>query len=69
MTGNRAVQPQGYWTSSLYVLNNTRCPAVLTENLFQDNREDVAFLLSPSGREAIARLHVRGIVEYIKSRG
>jgi len=69
VTGNRAVQPQGYWTSSLYVLNNTRCQAVLTENLFQDNREDVAFLLSPSGREAIARLHVRGIVEYIKSRG
>lgn len=66
VTGNRAVQPQGYWTSSLYVLNNTRCPAVLTENLFQDNREDVAYLLSPRGRDAIVGLHLEGIKEYIK---
>nr|DAT77576.1 MAG TPA: MurNAc-LAA [Caudoviricetes sp.] len=25
---------------------DTKCPAVLTENLFQDNKEDVEFLLS-----------------------
>ena len=36
---------QKYWPQSLYVLNNTNCPAVLTENLFQDNKKDVDYLL------------------------
>lgn len=58
---------QKYWEQSLYVLNRTACPAVLTENLFQDNREDVAFLLSDAGRHAIARLHIEGIIKYIES--
>jgi N-acetylmuramoyl-L-alanine amidase len=43
---------------------DTRCPAVLTENLFQDNRQDVDFLLSPAGREAIIDLHFRAISAY-----
>lgn len=47
------------------ILAGSRCRAVLTENLFQDNREDVDFLLSPSGRDAIAALHVKGITDYI----
>jgi N-acetylmuramoyl-L-alanine amidase len=45
------------------VLRNTWCPAVLTENLFQDNKEDVDFLLSDEGRQAIVDLHVRTIDE------
>lgn len=48
------------------ILTNTRCPAVLTENLFQDNRRDVDYLLSKAGQEAIADLHVRGIKEACK---
>lgn len=50
-----------------YVIKHTLCPAVLTENLFQDNRQDVDFLLSPKGKEAITMLHVEGIINYIKS--
>lgn len=65
VTGNRATPAAGYWEQSLYVLNNTYCPAVLTENLFQDNREDVDWLLSAEGREAVVRLHVEGIKDYI----
>ena len=57
---------QKYWPQSLYVLNSTNCPAVLTENLFQDNKEDVAFLLSDTGRHVIARLHIEGIMSYIQ---
>lgn len=49
-----------------YVLTKTHCPAVLTENLFQDNKEDVDFLLSDEGRHAIVRLHLEGIINYIK---
>lgn len=56
---------QKYWPQNLFVLNNTKCPAVLTENLFQDNKKDVDFLLSDEGRHQIVRLHVEGIIKYI----
>ena len=49
-----------------YILRKTSCPAVLTENLFQNNRDDVAFLLSDKGRGAIINLHVEGILNYLK---
>lgn len=58
---------QKYWPQNLYVLNNTQCPAVLTENLFQDNLDDVGFLLSDEGRQVIERIHVEGIIRYIES--
>lgn len=57
---------QKYWPQSLYVLNYTQCPAVLTENLFQDNKDDVDYLLSDLGRHQIARLHVEGIIKYME---
>ena len=50
----------------LYVLKNTICPAVLTENFFQDNKSDVEYLLSNKGFHEIVRLHVEGILNYIK---
>lgn len=51
--------------SGFYILKHTKCPAVLTENLFQDNREDVEFLLSEEGKRAIISLHVCGIMKYL----
>ena len=51
--------------SQFYILRHTNCPAVLTENLFQDNREDVEFLLSEEGKRAIVSLHVWGIMKYL----
>lgn len=53
--------------AKLYVLTKTKCAAVLTENLFQDNKEDVDFLLSEEGMHAIERLHVEGIVDFIEN--
>lgn len=47
------------------ILYNTRCAAVLTENLFQDNICDVCFLLSDEGRETITAIHVDGIKNYV----
>lgn len=49
----------------LYILRKTTCPAVLTENMFMDNKEDVEYLLSE--KQTIIDLHVNGIVEYINS--
>lgn len=47
------------------ILYNTLCPAVLTENLFQDNITDVDYLLSEKGRKEIVDLHVDGILSYL----
>lgn len=52
--------------SNFYVIYHTKCPAVLTENLFQDNEEDVAFLTSEKGVNAIVDLHVNGIIKYFE---
>lgn len=49
------------------VLTGTKCPAVLTESLFQDNKADVDFLLSKEGHDAVVQLHVNGVESYIKS--
>jgi len=51
--------------SAFYVLKHTLCPAVLTENLFMDNKEDCRFLLSSKGRQAIINLHIEGLIEYL----
>lgn len=53
--------------SGFYILKQTKCPAVLTENLFQDNKEDVDFLLSEEGKRAIVDLHVQGITDYLNN--
>ncbi len=50
---------------NFYLLRHTSCPAVLTENLFMDNQDDVAFLESEEGAAAIVRLHVEGIIQYL----
>lgn len=55
------------WEEGFYILRKTVCPAVLTENFFQDNKDDVEYLLSAEGRSAIVATHVNGIVNYINA--
>lgn len=50
------------------ILKSTLCPAVLTENFFMDNKDDVNFLLSEEGCDAIVRCHVEGIIQYVDPR-
>ena len=50
---------------NFFIIRHTSCPAVLTENLFMDNREDVAFLESEEGAAAIVSLHIDGILQYL----
>ena len=52
--------------SNLYMLKKTICPAVLTENFFQDNKDDVDFLTSEEGFNQIVKLHVDGITRFVK---
>ena len=56
-----------YWQKNLAICRDTHCPAVLTENFFQDNKKDVEFLLLPQGKQAITQLHVDGIMNYLNS--
>ncbi len=53
------------WT----ILYRSKCGAVLTENFFMDNRADADWLRSDAGFDAIVRLHVDGIMEYLKQNG
>lgn len=52
--------------AGFYMLRHTPCAAVLTENFFQDNQEDVRFLTSPAGFEAVVNVHVDGLLTYLK---
>ena len=66
LQGNRVVPKENYWTSNFYILKNTPCPAVLTENMFQDNLDDVAFLKSDEGKDTIVQLHLNAIKKYLE---
>lgn len=49
------------WEENFYILRNTKCPAVLSENFFMDNREECEFLLTDEAIERIALVHFRAI--------
>ena len=51
--------------SDFAILKKTACPAVLTENGYQDCEESLLFLESNEGKEAIIELHVDGILDFI----
>lgn len=53
--------------ANFYILTKTMCPAVLVECMFQDNKSDVEYLLSPVGRHAVERTLVEGILKYVES--
>lgn len=60
---------QLFWMQNLAICRDTICPAVLTENFFQDNKEDVEFLLSSEGKRQVIQIHVDGIINYLKAIG
>lgn len=49
------------YESNFTILYKSKCPAILTENLFQDNKVDCKFLMSEQGREVITQIHVNAI--------
>lgn len=61
----RVPDPQhSYWPGNFTVLNKTSMPAVLVENMFQDNKNDVEFLTSTEGKEILADIMIKGICDY-----
>lgn len=61
----RQMPGKEYWVQNLAICRDSNCPAVLTENFFQDNKEDVEFLLSPEGKRMVAQIHIEGIMKYL----
>lgn len=55
------------WEANFAVLKNTKCPAIITENFFMDNKKDVLYLLSKKGKDAIVKTHIDAIVRYAES--
>lgn len=72
LIGNRFVPTEKYWTwnwtvNDIGILKKSNCPAVLTENMFMDNKSDCEFLLTEYGKQTMVDLHVNAIIKYIKS--
>ena len=68
---NEVLIPKGFINrglkeSGFTILTKTKCAAVLTENLFQDNKTEVDYLKSEEGIESIVELHIKGIKKYLE---
>lgn len=48
------------WDSNFAILRQTKCPAILTENLFYTNKADCSYMLSDEGKDVIALIHLNG---------
>ncbi|MGK9183807.1 N-acetylmuramoyl-L-alanine amidase [Priestia filamentosa] len=59
------VSDRGQKEANLAVVRETSMPAVLTENLFIDRREDVEKLKQPNFIQSVGEAHGRGIAKYL----
>lgn len=67
--GSYSSQPLGHdWENDFKIIKKSYMPAVLVENFFQDNKDDVAYLLTPAAKAACAEVVVEGIKNYLKSK-
>lgn len=57
---------QYYWPQNIGICRDTNCPAVLCENLFQDNKEDVALLYDEAFLSKLCDAYVEAIENYLK---
>ncbi len=56
------------WEEQFYILRKSMCPAVLTENFFMDSRDDLEYLQSRAGKQAVVDTHVEAIIEWLCAR-
>lgn len=62
--GNRS---NGFQKDNFYVVKYTLCPAVLIENLFYTNKDDLKILMSEEGRRKISEYIFRGIINFLNA--
>lgn len=63
--GNRAADFEGFRRANFAILRLTAMPAVLVENLFQDNRDDVQMLHDEAALARLADVYCKTIEDYI----
>lgn len=54
------------YEADFYILKGANCPAVLIEQMFQDNIEDVKWLLTDEGREALVEIVKDGVKSFVE---
>ena len=54
------------WEENFTVIYKTKCPSVLVENFFQDNKEDVKYLMSEQGKQRVVQVLKEGIEKYLR---
>lgn len=55
------------YEADFYVLRKTKCPAVLIENFFMDNKTDLEYLKTDECKTNAARVIVEGVMSYIEN--
>lgn len=55
------------WEENFYIIQKTRCTAVLLENFFYDNKEECRWLLQDAVKVRIAMAIEQGIKDYVRS--
>ena len=63
LQGNRSIPAEKVWRANYDVIYHTKCPAILTENLYMDNIVECEFLKSDRGKEIICNYHLVGILK------
>lgn len=51
-----------------YILTQTKCPAVLTENFFMDTYKDFKYISSDRGVAEVAEVHFNAIMNYLNDK-
>lgn len=55
-----------YWEQNFGILRMSACPAILTENFFMTNQEDLKFIKSDEGKESISQVHIDTVKRYLE---
>lgn len=50
-----------------YIIKNSNCISVLTENFFMDNKRECEWLLSEEGKNTVVNIHLLGIIKFINN--
>lgn len=54
------------WEENFYIIQKSKCPAVLIENFFYDNKEECHWLLQEAVKVRIAMAIGQGIKDYVR---
>ena len=54
------------WEENFYIIHKSKCPAVLIENFFYDNKEECHWLMQEAVKVRIAMAIEQGIKDYVR---